>query len=112
VPDNAITSPHIRQLPYSSPNRGVLAQRCGQAALTNRLGTVGVQDMNVGGAVGALVVDHANEERPVVPEPTRPLIAHRLDSGDYVRAWPQVGRARCLLKPSRSPSRSPTSTSL
>src|SRR5665647_217214 len=41
---------------------------------------------------------------PVVPEPTRPLIAHRLDSGDYVRAWPQVGRARCLLKPSRSPT--------
>jgi hypothetical protein len=32
-----------------------LAQRCGQTALTNRLGSVSVQDMNVGGAVGALL---------------------------------------------------------
>ena len=76
-----------------------MARRCGQDVLTNRLGTVGVQGMNVGGAVGALVVDHANEERPVVHEPTRPLIAHRLDSGDDVCAQPQVGRARCLLVP-------------
>jgi hypothetical protein len=42
--------------------------------------------MNVGGGVGALVVDHAKEERQVVHEPTRSLIAHRLDSGDDVCA--------------------------
>ena len=76
---------HYPQIPRRAAP-AALAQRCGQDAFTNRLGTVGVQDMNVGGAVGALVVDHANEERPVVHEPTRPLIAHRLDSGGDVRA--------------------------